>query len=156
MTNLRLYLLKQRMETYDLLQLIFRKVCYWGAGGIRMPLVWISKEVISHIEEEAISLSVLYCYLQFSLSLLWFQPIFMTFHLYYVAVSRPCCLLEFYPNRALLLIQAKELTSLSIPIDNWRKNCECNDDILFFASSEELTCLDTKEPVGDWENDILL
>lgn len=42
------------------------------------------------IEEEVISLSVLYLYLQFSLlSLLWFQPIFMSFHLSYVAVSRP-------------------------------------------------------------------
>ena len=42
------------------------------------------------IEEEFISLSVLYLYLRFSqLSLLWFQPIFMSFHLSYVAVSRP-------------------------------------------------------------------
>ena len=54
-----------------------------------------------------------------------------------------------------LEIPAKEMTSLSIPKDNLRKNWECNDNIFFFASSEELTCLDTKEPVGDWENDIL-
>ena len=150
-----------------------------GGGGRRiwMPLVWISKAVVLHIEEEVISLSVLYLYLRFSVLLLWFQPIFMLFHLSYVAVWRPCCLLEFYPNRTLLLgftvsfrqksygsvsinwhnleIQAKELTSSSIPKDNLRKNWECNDHILFFSLSEELTCLDTKEPVGDWENDIL-
>ena len=55
------------------------------------------------IEEEVILLSVLYLYLRFSLSLLWFQLIFMSFHLSYVAVSRPCHLLECYPNRAMLL-----------------------------------------------------
>ena len=54
-----------------------------------MSLVCISKAVVSRIEEEVISLSVLYFYLSFSLSLLWFQLIFMPFHLSYVAVSRP-------------------------------------------------------------------
>ena len=31
------------------------------------------------------------------------------FHLFYVAVSRPCCSSEFYPNRALLILFTSSL-----------------------------------------------
>ena len=75
-----------------------------GGGGRVMDVPSLNfKSSCLRIEEEVILLSVLYLYLRFSLSLLWFQLIFMSFHLSYVAVSRPCHLLEFYPNRTFLL-----------------------------------------------------
>ena len=74
----------------------------WGGGSTDVPSLNFKSSRL-RIEEEVILLSVLYLYLRFSLSLLWFQLMFMSFHLSYVAVSRPCHLLEFYPNRTMLL-----------------------------------------------------
>lgn len=55
-----------------------------GGRGVRLSLVWISKAVVSRIEDETMLLSVFYynC-----INILWFSlsPI----HLSYVAVSRP-------------------------------------------------------------------
>ena len=73
-----------------------------GGGSTDVPSLNFKSSRL-RIEEEVILLSVLYLYLRFSLSLLWFQLIFMSFHLSYVAVSKPCHSLEFYPNRAMLL-----------------------------------------------------
>ena len=36
------------------------------------------------------------------------------FHLFYVAVSRPCCSSEFYPNRALIILFTSSLTAGSL------------------------------------------
>ena len=78
-----------------------------GVGGVEGRVTDVSslnfKSSRLCIEEEVILLSVLYLYLRFSLSLLWFQLMFMSFHLSYVAVWKPCHFLEFYPNRAMLL-----------------------------------------------------
>ena len=53
--------------------------------GVGISLVWISNMVVLHFEELAMSLSV-------------FNPFLCclsSFHLFYVAVSRPCCSSEF-------------------------------------------------------------
>ena len=75
-------------------------------AGVRMSLIWISKAVASCIEEEAMSLSVFYyCICDFPRRCCSFEPTschLMPIHLFYVAISRPCCLSEFYPNRASL------------------------------------------------------
>ena len=68
--------------------------------GYICPLVWISKPVISCIEEEAMSPSIFYycicaflcCCRKFNLSLCRFSP----FLLFYVAVSTSCLSSEFY------------------------------------------------------------
>ena len=71
-----------------------------GGGGVCMSLVWISKPFVSHIEEEAMSLSLFYyncisaclcCCRSFNPSLCHLS----LFHLSYVGVSRPCRSLEF-------------------------------------------------------------
>ena len=49
----------------------------WG-GGVPIPLVWISKPVVSLIEEETMLLLVFYYCLCFSLWLSQFQPIFVS------------------------------------------------------------------------------
>ena len=53
-------------------------------GGVGLSLVWISKAVVSHIEDETMLLSVFY---YSCVNILWFSlsPI----HLSYVAFSRP-------------------------------------------------------------------
>ena len=74
---------------------------------LRMSLCWISKPIASCIiEEKTISLSVFYyslctflccCAVSTYLRSLTLSPFLLSF----VAVSRPCRLLEFCPNRAL-------------------------------------------------------
>ena len=70
-----------------------------GGGGVGISLVWISNTVVLHFEELAMSLSV------FNPFLCCLTP----FHLFYVAVSRPCCSSEFYPNRALIILFTSSL-----------------------------------------------
>jgi len=97
-----------------------------------MSLVWILKPVISRIKEEAMSLLVFYygtcidctflcrcC--SFNPSLCCLSP----FLLSYVAVSRPCCLLEFYPNRVsfMCLKTFKFKIAFSWRVENVWKEC---------------------------------
>ena len=81
----------------------------WMTGPPLYLKVWIrhcSKPVVLRIEGEAMLLLVLILplYLRFSCRCSSFNPslchLFMPLLLSYVAVSRPCCLLEFYPRRA--------------------------------------------------------
>lgn len=67
-------------------------------GGLPMSLLWISKPVVFHMEEEYMLLSI-FCYCVCTFLCRSFNPS-LPFMLSYVAVSRPgCCLPEFYPNR---------------------------------------------------------
>ena len=110
--------LKKQLER-NLLFCIFSISCTapFSNGGIYnvtgplsegfMPEVWISKLVVL-LTEEDMSLTV-FCYCIFncahrccSFKTVFKSFVFITFYLSYVAVSRPCCLLKFYPkNRAL-------------------------------------------------------
>ena len=75
-------------------------------GRVGMSLVWISKAVVSCIEEKAMSLLVFYyCLYSFTRCCGSFNPFsccLLPFQLSYVAVSSPYCLPEFYPNEASL------------------------------------------------------
>ena len=59
-----------------------------GGGGVCMSLVWISKPVISYIEEEAMLLcGISLLYSRFSMSLSQFQPILVSL----VTISAVLC-----------------------------------------------------------------
>ena len=83
-----------------------------------MPEVWISKLVVL-LTEEDMPLTV-FCYCIFSCAhrccsfkTVFKSFVFITFYLSYVAVSRPCCLLKFYPkNRALSKTRHYHLNSV--------------------------------------------
>ena len=78
-------------------------------GRVGMSLVWISKGVVSCIEEKAMSLLVFYyCikFYSFTRRCGSFNPfsccLLLPFQLSYVAISSPYSLPEFYPNEASL------------------------------------------------------
>ena len=78
-------------------------------AGICIFLVWISKAVVWRIEEEAMSLRryftiVLAIFLLAVAVSTHLNVVCRHFISSYVAVSRQCCLLEFYPNRASLIV----------------------------------------------------
>ena len=85
--------------------------------------MWISKPVVSCIEEEVMLLLVFYyciwdfrcCCRRFNPSLCCLSP----FPLSYVAVSRPCRLCEFYPNRALILHGHAEIWNVSSRVEKY-------------------------------------
>ena len=74
-----------------------------ASGGLRKSLVWISKPVVSRIEEEAISLSVFYCwifavlsrYSSFNPSLCRLSPFLL-----HCRCSKAMWLVGIYPNGA--------------------------------------------------------
>ena len=75
-------------------------------GSKKKDYSYSTKVVVSRIEEEAISLSILILLLSnlwLTSSLFQLQPIFMSVcrhFMSYVAVLRPCHLSQFNPNRA--------------------------------------------------------
>ena len=76
--------------------------------GLRVSLVWISKPVVWRIEKEAMSLlafshctcAFVCCWCSFNPSLCCLSP----FLLSHVTLSSPCCLSEFYPKRASIVL----------------------------------------------------
>ena len=77
-----------------------------GGGRVGMSLVWISKAVVSCIEEKAMLLLVFYyCIYSFTHHCGSFNPFpccLLPFQLSHVAISSPYCMPEFYPNEASL------------------------------------------------------